>query len=85
MNVGIGTEATQFLFREYINLIFDTVYSIFSVVVSLCVLLVIYKNMLNILCTLYDTVVVYLIDKYAMVFSLHDHGTLTLWVLEYSH
>ncbi len=25
MNVGIGTEATQFLFREYINLIFGTV------------------------------------------------------------
>ncbi len=80
MNVRIGTEATQFLFREYINLLFDTVYSIFSVVVFPCVLLVIYKNVLNILCTLYDTVVVYLIDKYAMIFSLHD----PVWVLEYS-
>jgi hypothetical protein len=25
MNVGIGTKAAQFLFREYINLIFSTV------------------------------------------------------------
>ncbi len=27
MNIGIGTEATQFLFREYINWIFGTVYN----------------------------------------------------------
>jgi hypothetical protein len=28
MNVGTGTEAAQFLFREYINLIFGKVYNI---------------------------------------------------------
>jgi hypothetical protein len=28
MNVGIGTEATQFLFWEYINLIFDSVHEL---------------------------------------------------------
>jgi hypothetical protein len=34
--------------------------------------------------TLYGTVVVYLIDKYAMIFSLHYYGALTVCVLEYS-
>ncbi len=28
MNVGIGTEAKQFLFREYITWIFGTVYEL---------------------------------------------------------